>query len=215
MDHRCLYGHRVSSEYEFAVRNRVCPTCGATTVTLSGYQLARELTEDVALDGVDAFKVALHLERHYTLTPNVEAGEEAAEGDDAEPEPAPAPDGAREPWDEVAVVLDATEYRPEMTEAVDVSEALIDDDPPELEATTEIHASRAAAAAAVAFVRVAPEASQPPPADEVEEPTVVVVQPPRAPSDDELAPTLVSSTPINLAMVQAAGEGDVERSFFE
>ena len=211
MDHRCLYGHRVSADFEFAVRNRVCPTCGATTITLNGYQLARELSEDVALDGVDAFKVALHLERNYTLTPTSEGGEEAAEGDDAEPEPSPAPDeGAQADFD-------------------DLSSALISDDPPEQEATTEVFASRSAA---VASITIVPE---PEPAvdkaslarhlaaealarvamdDDVEEPTVLV-PPPEVFADDEIAPTLVSSPAINLAGVKQPVDSDLERSFFE
>lgn len=76
MDHRCLYGHRVPASFTFAVERRICPTCGAGTVTLEGYQLARRLAAEVPLQAVDAFNTVLFLQRSYSMTPKV-AGEEA------------------------------------------------------------------------------------------------------------------------------------------
>ena len=54
MDHRCLYGHRVPAAFTFAIQNRTCPTCGAPTVTITGYQAARKLTTEVGLEAVTA-----------------------------------------------------------------------------------------------------------------------------------------------------------------
>lgn len=69
MDHRCLYGHRVPASFTFAIERRICPTCGAGTVTLEGYQLARRLAAEVPLQAVDAFNTVLFLQRSYTMTP--------------------------------------------------------------------------------------------------------------------------------------------------
>ena len=81
MDHRCLYGHRVPATFAFAIQNRLCPMCGAATVTVAGYQVARKLTTDANLDAVQAFNVIKVIESEWTLQPN---------GTDARP-PAPVP----------------------------------------------------------------------------------------------------------------------------
>ncbi len=90
MDHRCLYGHRVPSAFTFAIQSRNCPTCGAPTVTLTGYQAARKLTSEAGLDAVAAFTVVRVIEGEWVLTP-VQAEPSA------EPSPrAPAAGGARD-----------------------------------------------------------------------------------------------------------------------
>ena len=67
MDHRCLYGHRIPVHFTFAVQARQCPTCGAPTVTVLGYQLARTLAEEVPLDPVKAFSAVRLIESRYAL----------------------------------------------------------------------------------------------------------------------------------------------------
>ncbi len=91
MDHRCLYGHRVPISFTFAIQNRVCPTCGANTVTLNGYQAARRLTQDAQIDAVVAFNAVRILESEWVLTPISGAAEddEVAVVDET-PEPPPA-----------------------------------------------------------------------------------------------------------------------------
>ena len=69
MDHRCLYGHRVPAAFTFAIQNRTCPTCGAPTVTITGYQAARKLTTEVGLEAVTAFSAIRVLEAEWALTP--------------------------------------------------------------------------------------------------------------------------------------------------
>jgi len=69
MDHRCLYGHRVPSTYAFAIQNRLCPMCGAGTVTVTGYQVARKLATDASLDAVSAFNVVKVIESEWNLVP--------------------------------------------------------------------------------------------------------------------------------------------------
>lgn len=76
MDHRCLYGHRVPITFTFAIQNRVCPTCGANTVTLNGYQAARRLTQEAQIDAVIAFNAVRILESEWVLTPIAGAAEE-------------------------------------------------------------------------------------------------------------------------------------------
>ena len=85
MDHRCLYGHRVPSECNWAIQNRVCPICGASTVSLAGYQIARGLAQDISLDARAAFDVIHHLESRYELKAR-EATDEADEGAELGPE---------------------------------------------------------------------------------------------------------------------------------
>lgn len=69
MDHRCLYGHRISEQFNFAIQQRMCPICGAPSVTLDGYRLARELAQEVPMDALAAFNAACYLESRYTLVP--------------------------------------------------------------------------------------------------------------------------------------------------
>ncbi|MFN7142764.1 MAG: hypothetical protein ACK4YP_03240 [Myxococcota bacterium] len=69
MDHRCLYGHRVPAAFTFAIQSRSCPTCGAATVTVNGYQAARKLTTEAGLDAVAAFGAIRVLESEWVLTP--------------------------------------------------------------------------------------------------------------------------------------------------
>ena len=69
MDHRCLYGHRVPATFAFAIQNRLCPMCGAATVTVAGYQVARKLTTDANLDAVQAFNVIKVIESEWVLQP--------------------------------------------------------------------------------------------------------------------------------------------------
>ena len=69
MDHRCLYGHRVSSRLEFAIHQRLCPTCGAPSVTVEGYKLARKLADEASLEPVQAFNVVRLVENNFVLAP--------------------------------------------------------------------------------------------------------------------------------------------------
>lgn len=69
MDNRCLYGHRVPAAFTFAIQSRNCPTCGAPTVTITGYQAARKLTTEVGLEAVAAFSAIRVLESEWILTP--------------------------------------------------------------------------------------------------------------------------------------------------
>ena len=69
MDHRCLYGHRVPATFAFAIQNRLCPMCGAATVTVAGYQVARKLTTEANLDAVQAFNVIKVIESEWVLQP--------------------------------------------------------------------------------------------------------------------------------------------------
>src|SRR5687768_359447 len=69
MDHRCLYGHRVPVAFTYAIQSRSCPTCGAPTVTVTGYQAARKLTTEVGLEAVAAFSAIRVLESEWVLTP--------------------------------------------------------------------------------------------------------------------------------------------------
>lgn len=73
MDHRCLYGHRVPASFTFAIQSRSCPTCGAATVTLVGYQAARRLATEAGMEAVAAFHAVRVLEGEFTLVPNVGA----------------------------------------------------------------------------------------------------------------------------------------------
>ena len=67
MDHRCLYGHRIPETFTFAIQQRSCPTCGAPSVTVEGYQLARHLTEHVRLEAMAAFNSVRFIEERYNL----------------------------------------------------------------------------------------------------------------------------------------------------
>ncbi|MDP2313255.1 MAG: hypothetical protein Q8P41_10145 [Pseudomonadota bacterium] len=69
MDHRCLFGHRVPATFTFAIQSRSCPTCGAPTVTITGYQAARKLTTDAGLEAVAAFNAVRVLESEWVLMP--------------------------------------------------------------------------------------------------------------------------------------------------
>ena len=69
MDHRCLYGHRVSESLAFAIQNRTCPQCGAPTVTVNGYQAARRLAADGGIESVQSFNAIRLLEAEWTLAP--------------------------------------------------------------------------------------------------------------------------------------------------
>lgn len=91
MDHRCLYGHRVPATFAFAIQNRLCPMCGAATVTVAGYQVARKLTTDANLDAVQAFNVIKVIESEWVLQPVNAENRAAPPAPAPEPEPAPAP----------------------------------------------------------------------------------------------------------------------------
>jgi hypothetical protein len=69
MDHRCLYGHRIPAAFTFAIQNRSCPTCGAPSVTVNGYQAARKLAVEAGLDAVVAFNAVRVLEADWVLSP--------------------------------------------------------------------------------------------------------------------------------------------------
>ena len=62
MDHRCLYGHRVPETFVYAIQSRSCPTCGAPTVTVNGYQAARKLAAEGGIEAVAAFNAMRLLE---------------------------------------------------------------------------------------------------------------------------------------------------------
>ena len=62
MDHRCLYGHRVPATFAYAIQNRLCPMCGASTVTVTGYQVARKLTQEAGMDAHAAFQAVKVIE---------------------------------------------------------------------------------------------------------------------------------------------------------
>ncbi|MDP2307703.1 MAG: hypothetical protein Q8P18_16890 [Pseudomonadota bacterium] len=107
MDHRCLYGHRVPAAFTFAIQSRSCPTCGAPTVTITGYQAARKLTTEVGLEAVAAFSAIRVLESEWVLTPVAPDGGAAATSAAA----ASAADASAAPHaeDEEVVVEDAAE----------------------------------------------------------------------------------------------------------
>jgi hypothetical protein len=78
MDHRCLYGHRVPATFAFAIQNRVCPMCGASTVTVTGYQVARKLASEASLDAMAAFNIIKVIESEWSFTPLNESAEAPA-----------------------------------------------------------------------------------------------------------------------------------------
>lgn len=106
MDHRCLYGHRVPAAFTFAIQSRSCPTCGAPTVTITGYQAARKLTTEVGLEAVAAFSAIRVLESEWVLTPVATEANAAATPAPALAADAPAPPPAEE---EEVVVEDVAE----------------------------------------------------------------------------------------------------------
>jgi hypothetical protein len=67
MDHRCLYGHRVPAAFTFAIQNRTCPTCGAQTVTINGYQAARKVTSEAGIDAVTVFQIIRIIESEWLI----------------------------------------------------------------------------------------------------------------------------------------------------
>lgn len=79
MDHRCLYGHRVVSEYAYAIERRTCPTCGAPTVTVQGYRLARKLTKEVPLGALEAFHTVRVVELNYVIEERQDTQKQAIE----------------------------------------------------------------------------------------------------------------------------------------
>ena len=105
MDHRCLYGHRVPAAFTFAIQSRSCPTCGAPTVTVNGYQVARKLAAEAGLDAVAAFNALRVIESEWALTPlaTVPAAVPVTTG------PALAPEAAPVTEEEVVVVEDVPE----------------------------------------------------------------------------------------------------------
>lgn len=68
-DHRCLYGHRVPARLAFAIQSRQCPVCGAPSISISGYQAARRLAEELQIDALVAFNSVRLLEQSYRLVP--------------------------------------------------------------------------------------------------------------------------------------------------
>ncbi len=79
MDHRCLYGHRVQTELAYAIERRTCPTCGAPTVTVQGYRLARKLTKEVPLGALEAFHTVRVVELNYTIEERIDTEAQAIE----------------------------------------------------------------------------------------------------------------------------------------
>lgn len=69
MDHRCLYGHRVPESFKYSLTQRLCPTCGAPTVTVEGYRLARRLAQEVPLDAITSFNAIYLIEEEHVITP--------------------------------------------------------------------------------------------------------------------------------------------------
>ncbi len=69
MDHRCLYGHRVPKDFAWVIQQRVCPVCGAPSVSTSGYQLARRLANELSIEAMSAFNTVRMLEEDYVLFP--------------------------------------------------------------------------------------------------------------------------------------------------
>lgn len=125
MDHRCLYGHRVPAAFTFAIQSRSCPTCGAPTVTVTGYEAARKLTTEVGLEAVAAFSAIRVLEADYVLTP-VTAEPAAAPSPGSSPgaalaAAAVAPEPATE--EDVVVVDDVVEAAPVAPKAVEAAPA--------------------------------------------------------------------------------------------
>ena len=68
MDHRCLYGHRVPDTFKYSLNQRLCPTCGAPTVTVEGYRLARRLAQEVPLDAITSFNAIYLIEEEHVIT---------------------------------------------------------------------------------------------------------------------------------------------------
>lgn len=93
MDHRCLYGHRVPATFSYAIQSQSCPTCGAPTVTLSGYRAARKLTTEVGLEAVAAFNAVRVLESEWALTPLVPGDADSRLDEVDAPEPGAIPPG--------------------------------------------------------------------------------------------------------------------------
>lgn len=102
MDHRCLYGHRVPVTFAYAIQSRSCPTCGAPTVTLNGYQAARKLAAEGGIEAVAAFNALRLLETEWVLSPVAAAAPAPTPG----PALGPAEAAAAPPEDEVVVVDD-------------------------------------------------------------------------------------------------------------
>jgi hypothetical protein len=124
MDHRCLYGHRVPAAFTYAIQSRSCPTCGAPTVTITGYQAARKLTTEVGLEAVAAFSAIRVLESEWVLTPvATEANTSAAAASSAPDAPAAPPAEEEEVVVEdgepvvstASVVIASTAARPDAT----------------------------------------------------------------------------------------------------
>jgi hypothetical protein len=78
MDHRCLYGHRVPSSFDHAIRSRACPTCGAATVSIVGYQAAQKLSRDGGMEALTAFNAIRLIEAEWVIVP-AEPEEEGTE----------------------------------------------------------------------------------------------------------------------------------------
>jgi len=118
MDHRCLYGHRVPTAFTFAIQNRSCPTCGAPTVTVNGYQAARKLATEAGLDAVAAFHALRVIEADWVLAPASQSASAAtptpgaalaAPEAAARAETPPVESAAPSPEEDVVVVEDAAE----------------------------------------------------------------------------------------------------------
>ena len=100
MDHRCLYGHRVPATFAYAIQNRLCPMCGASTVTVTGYQVARKLTQEAGMDAHAAFQAVKVIEADWIFQPvtaNVEAAPAAVSLPAATPAAAAIPAAASLP----------------------------------------------------------------------------------------------------------------------
>jgi hypothetical protein len=134
MDHRCLYGHRVPESFAFAIENRTCPTCGAPTITLDGYKLARRLATEIPLEAVQAFKAAALLEEAYVLTPREEAADADTNPKVEVPRIVVTPPPPIAPAEEAPAVADAPD-------TAELSMAEIELDADEIERTGESEAA--------------------------------------------------------------------------
>lgn len=123
MDHRCLYGHRVPAAFTFAIQSRTCPTCGAPTLTINGYQVARKITLEAQLDAVAAFQIVRIIEADWVITPPpAPAGESTGTAPPATPPAtgASVPPAAAAPEPSTASAIEAS--------PVDEEEVVVDED---------------------------------------------------------------------------------------
>lgn len=157
MDHRCLYGHRVPATFAFAIQNRLCPMCGAATVTVAGYQVARKLTTEANLDAVQAFNVIKVIESEWILQPvGAETRSSTANHDGEETGPASVkvepPKAESRPRARAEADVKADPPAPAMEEVEVVEEAVMEP----VDEVISLPESKVKGPAAVAVVPIAP-----------------------------------------------------------